>query len=262
MGLVARSFKYHRPRGILSAGSEEPNALVELRKGARLEPNTRATTIELYDGLTCTSQNRWPSLAFDVMSANQAFAPLLGAGFYYKTFMWPSSFWEKVYEPLIRRAAGLGSAPLDPDPDQYEKAWAHCDVLVIGGGPTGLMAALVAGRSGARVILADEDFVPGGRLNADDFVIGEERSAEWVGNIADELAAMPNVRVMPRTTVFGVYDQNSYGAVEKVSDHLARASTAPTPPARLADRRKTGSPWQLAPSSVRLCSATTTGPAS
>ena len=130
--LVGRSFKYHRPRGILSAGSEEPNALVELRSGARREPNTRATDIELYDGLEATSQNRWPSLKFDVQAINGLFSPLFVAGFYYKTFMWPASFWEKVYEPLIRRAAGLGRAALEADPDHYEKCWAHCDVLVIG----------------------------------------------------------------------------------------------------------------------------------
>ena len=148
--LVGRSFKYHRPRGILTAGSEEPNALVELRNGARREPNTRATTIELYEGLDAASQNRWPSLKFDVLAANQLLAPIFGAGFYYKTFMWPASFWEKVYEPTIRRAAGLGYAADLPDPDHYEKGYAFCDVLVIGAGPAGLAAALTAARSGAR----------------------------------------------------------------------------------------------------------------
>ena len=132
--LVGRSFKYHRPRGILTAGCEEPNALVELRNGARREPNTRATTIELYDGLDAASQNRWPSLKLDLLAANQLFSPMFGAGFYYKTFMWPASFWEKVYEPAIRRAAGLGRAAEAPDPDHYEKANAFCDVLVIGSG--------------------------------------------------------------------------------------------------------------------------------
>ena len=144
--LVGRSFKYHRPRGILTAGPEEPNALVELRAGARREPNTRATTAELYDGLVAASQNRWPSLRFDLMAVNSLIAPVLSAGFYYKTFMWPASFWEKVYEPLIRRAAGLGRASAQEDPDTYEKAFLHCDVLVVGGGPAGLMAALAAGQ--------------------------------------------------------------------------------------------------------------------
>ena len=164
VNLVGRSFKYHRPRGILSAGSEEPNALVELRTGARREPNTRATTTELYDGLIAASQNRWPSLAFDIGAVNDLLSPFLAAGFYYKTFMWPASFWETLYEPLIRRAAGLGRAAGAEDPDTYEKAFAHCDVLVIGAGPTGLMAALAAARARARVILADEDARLGGRL--------------------------------------------------------------------------------------------------
>ena len=178
VSLVGRSFKYHRPRGILSAGPEEPNALVELRSGARREPNTRATTAELYDGLEAQSQNRWPSLAFDLMGINNVLSPILGAGFYYKTFMWPASFWERVYEPIIRRAAGLGRASGIHDPDTYEKAFAHCDVLVIGGGATGLMAALAAGRSGARVILADEDFVIGGRALAERREIDHMAAAE------------------------------------------------------------------------------------
>ncbi len=220
--LVGRSFKYHRPRGILTAGSEEPNALVELRAGARLEPNTRATVVELYDGLAAKSQNRWPSLAFDVLAINSLlFAPIFGAGFYYKTFMWPSAFWEWLYEPAIRRAAGLGSASRLPDPDGYEKAFAYCDVLVIGAGPTGLMAALTAARTGARVILADEDFQLGGRLLSETDVIDGKPAAVWAQEKVAELAALDNVRLMPRTTVFGVYDQGTYGAVERVNDHLA-----------------------------------------
>ncbi|MEJ0044085.1 MAG: 2Fe-2S iron-sulfur cluster-binding protein [Rhizomicrobium sp.] len=162
--LVGRSFKYHRPRGILTAGPEEPNALVELRNGARREPNSKATTIELFDGLEAKSQNRFPSLAFDILSVNALLAPFLPAGFYYKTFMWPRGAWEKLYEPAIRRAAGLGRASGEPDPDTYEKAHAFCDVLVIGAGPAGLLAALTAARTGARVILCDEDFALGGRL--------------------------------------------------------------------------------------------------
>ncbi|MEO1206406.1 MAG: sarcosine oxidase subunit alpha family protein [Pseudomonadota bacterium] len=217
--LVGRSFKYHRPRGILTAGFEEPNAMVELREGNRQEPNTRATMVELYDGLVSRSQNRWPSLSFDVLSVNQMLSPILAAGFYYKTFMWPAAFWEMVYEPIIRRAAGLGSGSREPDPDTYEKAWAHCDVLIIGSGPTGLMAALAAGSSGARVILADADFQPGGRLNAEADSLDGVASNQWVGTTLEELSALPNVRVMPRTTVFGVYDQNTYGAVEQVNDH-------------------------------------------
>src|SRR6185295_9715104 len=178
--LVGRSFKYHRPRGILSAGSDEPNALGELRTGARREPNTRATTVELYGGLDAASQNRWPSLHFDLLAANQLFAPIFGAGFYYKTFMWPASFWEKIYEPAIRRAAGLGRAAGAPDPDHYEKANAFCDVLVIGAGPAGLSAALAAAGSGARVILAEEDFRLGGRLLSERYDIDGRPARDWV----------------------------------------------------------------------------------
>ena len=223
--LVGRSFKYHRPRGILSAGPEEPNALVELRSGARREPNTRATVVELFHGLDATSQNRWPSLAFDLLSINGLVSPALVAGFYYKTFMWPASFWEKLYEPLIRRAAGLGRAAGHEDPDHYEKAFAFCDLLVIGGGPAGLAAALAAGRSGARVILCDEDFRLGGRLLAEQREIDGKPASEWLAATLAEIESLPDVRIMPRTTVFGLYDHGVYGAVERVADHL------PVPPA-------------------------------
>ena len=223
--LVGRSFKYHRPRGIFSAGPEEPSALVELRSGARREPNTRATVAELFEGFEAASQNRWPSLEIDLLSLNQLVAPFLGAGFYYKTFMWPASFWEKLYEPFIRRAAGLGHAAEETDPDHYEKATTFCDVLVIGAGPAGLAAALAAGRSGARVILADEDFLPGGRLNGEARALDGGPGSDWASNVAAELASLPNVRVMTRTTVFGVYDSGTYGALERVADHL------PVPPA-------------------------------
>ncbi|UJX44935.1 sarcosine oxidase subunit alpha family protein [Xanthobacter sp. YC-JY1] len=219
--LVGRSFKYHRPRGIVTAGSEEPNALVELRSGARREPNTRATTIELFDALEATSQNRWPSLDVDLLSMNQLVSPFLGAGFYYKTFMWPAAFWEKVYEPMIRRAAGLGRAAEAADPDHYEKATHFCDVLVIGSGAAGLAAALAAGRSGARAVLTDEDFRLGGRLLSEQAEIDGRSAADFVARALAELSSLPNVRLMPRTTVFGAYDGGEFGAVEKVSDHLA-----------------------------------------
>jgi sarcosine oxidase subunit alpha len=218
--LVGRSFKYHRPRGIQAAGSEEPNALVELRDGARREPNTPATMIELFAGLQATSQNRFPSLRFDLMAVNGLFAPLVKAGFYYKTFMWPASFWERLYEPLIRRAAGLGRASGVADPDLYERANLFCDVLVIGAGPAGLAAALAAGRRGARVVLCDEDFLPGGRLLAERAVVDGLAGVDWAASAAAELATLPEVRVLRRTTVFGVYDQGTYGAVERVADHL------------------------------------------
>jgi sarcosine oxidase subunit alpha len=218
--LVGRSFKYHRPRGILTAGSEEPNALVALRTGARREPNTRATVVELFEGLEAHSQNRWPSLGFDVGAINSLFSPVFIAGFYYKTFMWPAAFWERVYEPAIRRAAGLGRAGIGADPDRYEKVHAFCDLLVVGAGPAGLAAALAAGRSGVRVILCEEDFLPGGRLNGDRHEIDGRDGALWARQAAEELASLPEVRVMTRTTVLGAYDGNTFGALERVTDHL------------------------------------------
>jgi methylglutamate dehydrogenase subunit C len=229
--LVARSFKYHRPRGIFTAGSDEPNALVELRSDARREPNVKATTIELYEGLEATSQNRWPSLGFDLRAANSWFSPLIAAGFYYKTFMWPAAFWERVYEPLIRRAAGLGRAAGLPDPDHYEQAYAFCDVLIIGSGPSGLAAALAAARSGARVIVCDEDFHFGGRLLADRRDIDGKPGHQWASEVVDELAGRPQVRLMPRTTVFGDYDGGTYGALERTADHL------PVPPPHVPRQR-------------------------
>ena len=223
--LAGRSFKYHRPRGILTSGVNEPNALVQLRGGARRAPNIRATTIELYDGLEATSQNRWPSLNFDVMSVNNLLSPFFVAGFYYKTFMWPASFWEKVYEPTIRRSAGLGKAAIAPDPDRYERAHAHCDVLIAGGGPAGLMAALTAGRAGARVILCDENHQLGGQMIAERIRLGDSDAGAWVSRALAELADMDNVRLFPRTTLFGYYDHNTLGMLEKVGE------AAPEPPA-------------------------------
>ena len=218
--LMGRSFKYHRPRGPLSAGSEEPNALVQLRRGARQEPNTRATVVELFDGLEATSQNAWPSLKLDLLAVNDRLNAFFTAGFYYKTFMWPASFWEKLYEPVIRRAAGLGRLTRDEDPDVYDKGFRHCDLLVIGAGPAGLMAALTAGRAGARVILADEDVRPGGRLNAETLTVGDAPGADWAAGVVAELATLPHVRLMTRTTVIGAFDHGIFGAVERVSDHL------------------------------------------
>lgn len=222
--LMARSFKYHRPRGVVTAGSAEPNALMTIGAGVRSEPNVRATVVELYNGLLAASQNRWPSLKHDVASINDYLSPFLGAGFYYKTFMWPALFWEKVYEPLIRRAAGLGKIVMQADPDRYEKSWAHCDLLVIGAGPAGLMAALAAGRAGARVILADEGFRFGGSLLSENAVIGGVRAPDFAAGLVEELATLPNVTLMPRTTVFGWYDDMVFGAVERVQKHLASPS--------------------------------------
>ena len=166
--LVGRSFKYHRPRGILAAGSEEPSALVTVSRDAyRVTPNLRATQVELYDGLTAISQNRWPSLQRDVGRVNDLLSPFFPAGFYYKTFMWPKKAWHSLYEPFIRRAAGLGEAPTLPDPDRYAQRYAHCDVLVVGSGPAGIAAALAAADAGARVMLCDESTEFGGSLLGD-----------------------------------------------------------------------------------------------
>jgi sarcosine oxidase subunit alpha len=222
--LMGRSFKYHRPRGAVTAGSSEPNALMTIGQGARAEPNARATTVELYHGLVAASQNRWPSLKHDFGAVNSLLSPFLGAGFYYKTFMWPAAFWEKVYEPLIRRAAGLGKLVLEADPDRYEKAWAHCDLLVIGAGPAGLMVALVAGRAGLRVILADEGFAMGGTLLSESMAIGGMSARAYADGLVAELASLPNVTLMPRTTVFGWYDDMVFGAVERVQKHVASPS--------------------------------------
>ena len=248
--LTGRSFKYHRPRGIQTAGSEEPNAIVELRSGPRKEPNTRATTIELFDGLVARSQNRWPSLAFDFMSVNNLFSPLLSAGFYYKTFMWPVSFWTNVYEHVIRRAAGLGTAPTAADPDFYEQCHEHCDVLVVGAGPAGLSAALAAAATDARVILVDEHPLPGGSLNHENFTIEGKPGSEWAADAVTQLEAMDNVHIFNRTTVFGYYDHNVVAAVEKVNDHL------PVPPKGHARQRM----WTFYPTRVVIAAGATERP--
>ncbi len=225
--LVGRSFKYHRPRGVLTAGSEEPNALVEILEPGQITPNTRATTQEIYDGLEARSQNHLGSLRWDLMAVNDYAAPFLSAGFYYKTFMWPRAFWEKLYEPAIRRAAGLGRLSPNPDTAPYEKAWASCDLLVVGAGPAGLMAALTAGRAGADVILADEDFRMGGRTLSSDDTINDAAALTWTEATIEELASLPNVRLMPRTTVTGAYDNGVFGALERVGLHCSAQDHLP-----------------------------------
>ena len=213
--LVGRSFKYHRPRGIFTAGSEEPSALITLHGRESHEPNTLATTTELYDGLKAESQNRYPSLRFDVLALNDFFSEFLSAGFYYKTFMWPPSFWEKVYEPLIRKAAGLGRLSENDDPDIYDKGYLHCDVLIIGAGAAGLMAALTTAQAGLRVILADEDFIMGGRLNAETDSIDNKDPSAWAKRMVTRLKSFPNLRLMTRTTVIGAFDHGIYGAAQR-----------------------------------------------
>ncbi len=189
--LMGRSFKYHRPRGPLSLGSDEPNALVTLDAGkGRVTPNLRATQIELYEGLKARSQNAWPSLQWDAMAVNGLASALFPVGFYYKTFIGPQGAWENLYEPAIRRAAGLGVAPEDPDPDHYGFEHRHCEVAVVGAGPAGLAAALAAARAGARVILFDEQAEFGGSLLAETQATIDGRSAaEWVASAVAELAA-------------------------------------------------------------------------
>jgi sarcosine oxidase subunit alpha len=235
--LVGRSFKYHRPRGIMTAGPEEPSALVTVRRDeARSTPNLRATQVELYDGLVAVSQNRWPSLRFDLGRLTELFSPLLSAGFYYKTFMWPRSAWHRLYEPLIRRMAGLGEAPRLPDPDRYAQQHAHCEVLVVGAGPAGLAAALAASRGGARVILCDERPRFGGSLLSDDRSrIDGLAAADWVEAAIAELQRNPRVRLLPRTTAFGYFPHNHLGLSERITDHLS------APPAGLARERL----WQV-----------------
>jgi methylglutamate dehydrogenase subunit C len=225
--LVGRSFKYHRPRGVLTAGSEEPNALVEVVGPSNQTPNVRATMQEVFEGLVAQSQNRLGSLRFDLMAVNDYLSPFLSAGFYYKTFMWPRAFWEGLYEPLIRRAAGLGSLSGKHDMGTYEKAFAFCDVLVIGSGPAGLMAALTAGRAGADVILCEESHALGGRLLSDGGTVGGAPAGEWVAQVVAELQALPNVRIMARTTVTGAYDHGTYGALERVGLHKSARPNLP-----------------------------------
>ena len=217
--LLARSFKYHRPRGVLSHGCEEPNALVTLRgAGGRTDPNTRATVVELQEGLRAESQNCWPSLGFDLGAVSEAAAPLFAAGFYYKTFMWPASFWKRLYEPAIRRVAGLGRAPEAPDPDRYQHRHAHCDVLVAGGGPAGLAAALAASARGARVILADEQPAWGGSLLHDPATEIDGRAAQtWVDETLATLRSRGNVQLLSRTTVFGIFGHNHVGMLERMA---------------------------------------------
>ncbi|MDO8325386.1 MAG: sarcosine oxidase subunit alpha family protein [Cypionkella sp.] len=217
--LVGRSFKYHRPRGIVAAGPEEPNALVGLGKGARFEPNQRVTTTELFDGLEAESQNHWPSLEFDVGVINNSLARFLPGGFYYKTFMYPRAAWKHLFEPIIRQSAGLGKVPKERDADRYEQAYAFCDVLVIGGGIAGLQAALVAGASGARVIVLEQSAAWGGRAPVDGDLIEGGSADGWIGAAVKTLSLMENVTLKMRCMGAGVYDHGYVLADEKVSDH-------------------------------------------
>ncbi|MBV1864473.1 MAG: sarcosine oxidase subunit alpha family protein [Rhodobacteraceae bacterium] len=217
--LVGRSFKYHRPRGIIAAGPEEPNALVNLGEGGRFEPNQRATTTELFQGLTAKSQNHWPSLEFDVGAVNKAMSRVFPAGFYYKTFMFPRFAWKHVFEPIVRQAAGLGNVPKSRDADRYEYFYIHVDILVVGGGIAGLAAALQAGRSGAKVLLLEQTADFGGRAVVDGVEIEGRPAQDWINDTVKELKEMPDVSMRLRTMGAGVYDHGYATGYERVTDH-------------------------------------------
>jgi sarcosine oxidase, subunit alpha len=217
--VFGRSFKYHRPRGLVGLGSEEMNALIGVGAGARHEPNLRATQIELYHGLTAVSQNRWPSLSFDIGAINNKLSRFFPGGFYYKTFMWPQSFWKHVYEPFIRRAAGLGKAATERDPDTYEHMHIHADVVVVGGGLAGLAAANAAAASGVKVLLIDENTQLGGIADLVAGKIGEGSVADAVPGMEDALRRAGSVHILTRTTVVGHFHHNFLMAAERVADH-------------------------------------------
>ncbi|MBX7146792.1 MAG: sarcosine oxidase subunit alpha family protein [Alphaproteobacteria bacterium] len=216
---IGRSFKYHRPRGIMTAGSEEPNALVQLNDGAYTEPNVKATQAELYDGLKATSQNCWPNLHFDLGRINDYLSSILPAGFYYKTFMSPPNGWH-FYEHIIRHFGGLGKAPREIDPDCYDKTYTHCDILIIGAGAAGLAAAFAASQTNAHIIVIDEQPECGGSLLTSNSLINDQPAHNWCHNILEQLYQKPNVRILTRSTAFGCYDHNYVLATERLTDHL------------------------------------------
>jgi len=221
--LIGRSFKYHRPRGIMTAGSEEPNAIIQLHKNSsRTEPNVRATEVEIYEGLEASSQNCWPNVNFDIGAINNFLSPLLPAGFYYKTFMWPASFWEK-YEYFIRKSAGLGKSPNKPDPDVYEHKFIHCDVLVIGSGISGIMAAKTAAKNGLQTLLVDEKPNLGGSTiyqNSENFKINNQNSGSWLEKEINEIKKLSNLDIKTRTSVAAFHGYNYLLARESLTDHL------------------------------------------
>ncbi len=222
--LVGRSFKYHRPRGFFGAGVDEPNAKLQVIINGYSEPNVNATEIELVKGLSATSQNCWPSVNFDVGAINNFLNRFFPAGFYYKTFMWPKSFWYKIYEPFIRKAAGLGVASVEKDNERYEHKYEYCDLLVAGSGPAGLSSAYAAAKNGAKVILAEDKPRFGGTLLTDDVTIDNLSGKDWADKIISELKEMPNVVVKNRSQVFGYYDHNMTVMFERIGDHLEQKS--------------------------------------
>lgn len=227
--LVGRSWKYHRPRGILGAGVEEPNALVQLFEGHRTVPNARMTEISLVAGLVARPIHAEPSIEFDWRAINNRFSRLLPAGFYYKTFMASQKVWH-FFEHHIRKASGLGESPTQLDPDRYERRFEHCDVLIAGGGLSGLSAALAAGQSGARVVVADEQSEMGGWLLSSDANVNGTPASQWLQATLAALRAMPEVRLLPRTTVFGYQDHNLLTLAERCTDHIAAGTASPFVP--------------------------------
>ncbi len=223
-----RSFKYHRPRGVLAAGWEEPNALVTIGRGGQTEPNTRATVAEAAEGLAVHSQNAWPSLRFDIGSAGGLLSPFFAAGFYYKTFMGPFRRSWMLYEPFVRRAAGLGAGTFEPDGDRYERKNIFCDVLVVGAGVAGLSAALQAGRAGKRVLVCDENPRPGGALDLSEETVTGQTPDEWIFRTLNALKELRNVRMMSRTNVYGYYDGNVLAAIERTARGAHVGGGAPT----------------------------------
>ncbi len=221
--LIGRSFKYHRPRGIMTAGSEEPNAIVQIHKNtSRTEPNVRATEIEIYEGLEASSQNCWPSVNFDIGGINNFLSPVLPAGFYYKTFMWPASFWKK-YEYFIRKSAGLGKSPTEPDPDIYEHKYIHCDVLIIGAGISGIIAAKTSAKNGFKTLLLDEKPYLGGSTiyqNSEHFKINNQISSSWIEKEINEIKKIDNLEIKTRTSVAAFHSYNFLLARENLTDHL------------------------------------------
>ena len=224
--LVGRSFKYHRPRGIMSCGTEEPNAICQINGDTDLtEPNVRATEIELYEGLEANSQNCWPSVNFDIGAINNFISPFIPAGFYYKTFMWPKSFWKNVYEPLIRKSAGLGKSPTQPDPEIYDHRHVHCDVLVIGGGISGIISAKLAAKNNFNTILIDDKNILGGSTifqNNENFKIDNEISKNWLSKEIEEISKLKNLTIKTRTSIAAYHSYNYLLAKESLTDHLSK----------------------------------------
>ena len=220
--LVGRSFKYHRPRGLVASGVEEPNGLVGLGSDGRFEPNARMTTIELFDGLEAFSQNHWPSLNFDLGSINNLLGKFFPAGFYYKTFIHPRAAWKYLFEPIIRKSAGLGKATKQRDPDIYEHFYAFVDLLIIGGGISGLIAAKTAAEAGAKVLILEQSPYLGGQCLVDTPEIDKVSTAEWVGNTISKLKNMNNVTIQTRTMGAGIYDHGYALAYERLTEHKSR----------------------------------------